>query len=121
MAASVGGQSIIACRQKDGSLKAFYNVCKHRGHELLSGHGNTRRIICPYHAWSYDLDGKFLEARQSRFIENFEADDFCLDEVRVEVFCHFVFVNLDPMHRRWPSRVRGLQMRSCPMRLIWRR
>ena len=38
MAASVGGQSIIACRQKDGSLKAFYNVCKHRGHELLSGH-----------------------------------------------------------------------------------
>ena len=39
---------------------------------------------------------KFLEARQSRFIENFEADDFCLDEVRVEVFCHFVFVNLDP-------------------------
>ena len=47
MAASVGGQSIIACRQKDGSLKAFYNVCKHRGHELLSGHGNTSGSSVP--------------------------------------------------------------------------
>lgn len=93
---SIQGQSILACRQADGSIRAFYNVCKHRGHELLSGTGNTRRIICPYHAWSYDLDGRFLEARQSRYMENFNPDDFCLDEVQVEVFCHLVFINLDP-------------------------
>lgn len=108
MAATVGGQSIVVCRQKDGRLKAFFNVCKHRGHELLSGHGNTKRIICPYHAWSYDLDGRFLEARQSRFIENFEADDFCLDEVQVEVFCHFVFVNLDPAAATLADQSQGL-------------
>lgn len=93
--ASIQGQSIVATRDKDGVLRAFYNVCKHRGHELLSGHGTTKRIICPYHAWSYDLDGRFLEARQSRFIEDFHTDKFCLTQVRIEVFCHLVFVNLD--------------------------
>ena len=95
-ATSIQGRSVFVCRQRDGSLKAFYNVCKHRGHELVSGIGNTKRIICPYHSWTYDLDGSFVEARQSKFLKNFDAADFCLDEVRVEVFCHLVFVNLDP-------------------------
>lgn len=95
IATHLHGQSIFICRQNDGSLKAFYNVCKHRGHELLSGAGNTKRIICPYHAWLYDLDGRFLEARQSQFIESFESGDFCLDSIKLEVFCHLVFVNLD--------------------------
>ena len=95
-ATSIQGRSIFACRQRDGSLKAFYNVCKHRGHELVSGTGSTKRIICPYHSWTYDLDGSFVEARQSRFLKKFDAADFCLDEVKVEVFCHLVFVNLDP-------------------------
>jgi len=96
VAMHIQGQSIVALRGKDGELRAFYNVCKHRGHELLKGSGHTKRIICPYHSWSYDLDGTFLEARQSRFIENFNKDDFCLDQVQIEVFCHLVFVNLDP-------------------------
>ena len=95
LAAQLHGQSIFVCRQSDRSLKAFYNVCKHRGHELLSGQGNTKRIICPYHAWMYDLDGRFLEARQSQFIEGFDDKDFCLDEIRLETFCHLIFVNLD--------------------------
>ena len=92
---NIQGQSIVAIRDKDDNLRAFYNVCKHRGHELLSGEGKTKRIICPYHAWSYDLDGRFLEARQSNFIDDFNPDDFCLDQVRIETFCHMVFVNLD--------------------------
>lgn len=92
----IQGQSVAAIRGRDGVLRAFYNVCKHRGHELLQGDGHTKRVICPYHAWSYDLDGSFLEARQSRFIENFNTEDFCLDQVQVEIFCHLVFVNLDP-------------------------
>ena len=93
---NIQGQSIVAIRDKDNNLRAFYNVCKHRGHELLSGQGKTKRVICPYHAWSYDLDGRFLEARQSQFMDNFNPEDFCLDQVRIEVFCHMVFVNLDP-------------------------
>ena len=93
---NIQGQSIVAIRDKENNLRAFYNVCKHRGHELLSGQGKTKRVICPYHAWSYDLDGRFLEARQSQFMDNFNPEDFCLDQVRIEVFCHMVFVNLEP-------------------------
>ena len=93
---NIQGQSIVGIRDKENNLRAFYNVCKHRGHELLSGQGKTKRVICPYHAWSYDLDGRFLEARQSQFMDNFNPEDFCLDQVRIEVFCHMVFVNLDP-------------------------
>ena len=92
---NIQGQSIVAVRDKDNNLRAFYNVCKHRGHELLSGEGKTKRIICPYHAWSYDLDGRFLEARQSKFMDNFNPEDFCLDQVRIETFCHMIFVNLN--------------------------
>lgn len=92
---SVGGQSVVAMRNKNGELKAFYNVCKHRGHELLFGEGTTKRITCPYHAWTYDLDGALVNAPRSEYLENFNRKDICLDAVRIEVFCHLVFVNLD--------------------------
>ena len=94
--ASVAGRSIVAIRSEDGALRAFYNVCKHRGHELLAGEGRTRLIICPYHAWAYNLDGRLYQARRSELIENFDPGGVFLTPVRVEVFCHLVFVNLDP-------------------------
>jgi len=95
-AMDVQGQSIVAMRGSDGELRAFYNVCKHRGHELLKGEGKTRFVTCPYHAWTYNLDGSLREARRSELIENFDSKDFCLTGVQVETFCHLVFVNLDP-------------------------
>ena len=91
----VGGQSVVALRDRAGELRAFYNVCKHRGHELLFGEGRTKRITCPYHAWVYDLDGGLVNAPRSEHIENFERASICLDPVRIETFCHLVFVNLD--------------------------
>ena len=59
----IGAQLVAVVRQKDGSLKALSNVCRHRMMKLLSGSGQCRRIVCPYHAWTYDLDGSLLEAR----------------------------------------------------------
>ena len=94
--AAVADRSIVAVRGGDGALRAFYNVCKHRGHELLKGAGTTRLITCPYHAWVYALDGRLHRARRSELIEHFDADEIFLTPVRVEVFCHLVFVNLDP-------------------------
>jgi len=91
----VQGQSVFACRGQDGELRAFYNVCKHRGHELLQGSGQTRSISCPYHAWVYGLDGRLNRARRSELIENFDVGEISLDGVQVEVFCHLVFINLD--------------------------
>lgn len=93
---SIEGQSVVAMRGQDGVLKAFYNVCKHRGHELLSGEGRIRRITCPYHAWTYDLDGKLVVAPRSEYLENFNTSDICLDSIQIETFCHLVFLNLDP-------------------------
>lgn len=92
----IAGQPIAVVRDKEGKLRAFYNVCKHRAHELLSGEGNTSRIMCPYHAWIYKLDGKLVRAPHTENLENFSTEEICLDAVRVEEFCGFVFVNLDP-------------------------
>jgi phenylpropionate dioxygenase-like ring-hydroxylating dioxygenase large terminal subunit len=93
---SIEGQSVVAIRSRDGELSAFYNVCKHRGHELLFGEGNIKRVTCPYHAWTYDLDGALVTAPRSEHLENFNQQEICLDKVQIEVFCHLVFVNLDP-------------------------
>ena len=58
----IANHPIAVVRDKEGKLRAFYNVCKHRAHELLSGEGNTTRIMCPYHAWVYKLDGQLARA-----------------------------------------------------------
>jgi choline monooxygenase len=83
-------------RDAEGLLKAFYNVCKHRGHELLSGEGKIKRITCPYHAWTYDLNGALVNAPRSEYLENFNKKEICLSHVQIEVFCHLLFINLDP-------------------------
>ena len=93
---NIEGQSVVAIRNRDGKLAAFYNVCKHRGHELLFGEGKVKRVTCPYHAWTYDLDGALVTAPRSEHLENFNQKEICLDRVQIEVFCHLVFINLDP-------------------------
>ena len=56
-------ESIFVIRSADGKLRAFYNVCRHRAHELLSGSGNKpKAIVCPYHAWTYKTDGELVNA-----------------------------------------------------------
>ena len=83
------GQGLFAIRDQNGELRAFYNVCQHRAHELLKGTGNTRNaIVCPYHAWNYRLDGRLRAARRSEYIENFDPAEICLKQVRVEEFCN---------------------------------
>jgi choline monooxygenase len=89
-------QSVFVIRGRDGELRGFYNVCQHRGHELLDGEGKTAVITCPYHAWCYGLDGKLRTARNTEGMADFDPADFGLPPVRIEVFCGFVFVNLDP-------------------------
>jgi choline monooxygenase len=92
----VADQNIFVIRAKDGQLRAFYNVCAHRAHELLRGCGTAKVITCPYHAWSYHADGRLRTARGSDKVDGFKAEDFGLTQVRVEELCGFVFVNLDP-------------------------
>ncbi len=95
VAATVAGMPVAIVRGKDGELRAFYNVCKHRAHELLQGSGTTRNIVCPYHAWTYGLDGALKGARRADRMDTFDKSEVCLDQVLVEEFGGMVYVNLD--------------------------
>ncbi len=92
--AEIAGQPICVVRDKSGTLRAFYNVCKHRAHELLHGEGRTAVILCPYHAWSYSLEGRLVRAPETSALQDFDRESICLDAVQVEEFCGFVYVSL---------------------------
>ena len=96
LAVEIAGRPIIIVRDKTGELRAFYNVCKHRAHQLLTGEGTTGGIVCPYHAWTYDLKGQLYKAPHTENLAAFSMDRVCLDPVQVEEFCGFVYVNLEP-------------------------
>ncbi|MDA7965500.1 ring-hydroxylating oxygenase subunit alpha [Ruegeria sp.] len=95
----IAGRPIAVVRDREGALRAFYNVCKHRAHHLLSGEGETTRIMCPYHAWVYKLDGQLVRAPETENLNDFNTSDICLDQVQVEEFAGFIYVNLDPEAR----------------------
>ncbi|MEL7469303.1 MAG: ring-hydroxylating oxygenase subunit alpha [Pseudomonadota bacterium] len=94
-ATEIAGRPIAVVRDREGVLRAFYNVCKHRAHHLLTGEGETTRIMCPYHAWVYDLTGQLRRAPETENLQDFDPGSICLDAVQVEEFCGFIFVNLD--------------------------
>jgi phenylpropionate dioxygenase-like ring-hydroxylating dioxygenase large terminal subunit len=81
---------------RSGEIRAFYNVCQHRGHKLAEGCGNRKLLVCPYHSWSYDLSGKLKAAPHVSKVPGFDSAKICLTEIRVENFLGFIFVNLDP-------------------------
>jgi carnitine monooxygenase subunit len=91
----IAGRPIAIVRDRDGTLRAFYNVCKHRAHTLLSGEGRTAKIMCPYHAWTYKLDGQLARAPHTEHLQDFDPQAIRLEPVHVEEFCGFVYVNLD--------------------------
>ena len=93
---SIYDQDIIITCSREGGMKAFYNVCQHRGHKLVEGRGNKKLLVCPYHAWSYDLEGKLKMAPHMHKVPGFDASNICLTEIRLESFLGFVFINLDP-------------------------
>ncbi|MEM7223368.1 MAG: aromatic ring-hydroxylating dioxygenase subunit alpha [Pseudomonadota bacterium] len=96
---SVLDQSLFVICGADGQARAFYNVCKHRAHELLSGAGRKSVVTCPYHAWTYETDGRLRRAPNSENVPGFDRTKICLTEARLEDFCGFLFVNLDPEAR----------------------
>ena len=107
LAFDIAGQGLFLVRDGDGTIRAFHNVCIHRAHEVVQGRGNAKRLVCPYHAWTYDLDGRLVAAPNDDKVEGFERAAICLTEVRAETFCGFVFVNLDadakPMAEWFPG------------------
>lgn len=92
----LGDQSVVVIRDQNGGIKAYHNVCRHRAHRLLEGSGRTGSlIVCPYHNWTYNLTGELKFARHSDEVAGFDKAEFCLSTVRAELFCGFVFINLN--------------------------
>src|SRR5919198_2803010 len=91
--ATVGSQGIVLTRDQNGTMHAFFNVCRHRGHELLqSGEFTSGRTIqCPYHAWVYDLDGRLKGAPGMPGLDPLEHS---LSPVRATEWHGFVFLNV---------------------------
>ena len=103
----IAGESLFCVRAGDGCLRSFYNVCQHRAHPLLQGVGSVRAVVCPYHAWSYELDGAFRSGPNVASVPGFDASAIRLTPVRTETFHGFVFINLDqdalPMDEWYPG------------------
>ncbi len=95
-ACDVIGEPLVVTRTTEGELRAFYNVCRHRGATVANGKGNRKTLQCMYHGWTYDLDGKLVRAPEFEGVENWTHDDVCLPPVKVEAWGPFIFVNLDP-------------------------
>ncbi len=91
-------QHVFVMMGGDGVLRAFYNVCQHRAHELLpEGIGNVRSVIvCPYHAWTFEREGNLRGAPRSENRPGFNKADYSLKQVNLEMFLDCAFVNLDP-------------------------
>ncbi len=91
----IGGEQIIIIRENESSIRAFYNVCRHRGSLICSADaGNAKKLVCPYHAWTYGLDGALISARLMP--EDFDRKDNGLIPCHVRVYFGFVFINMTP-------------------------
>jgi glycine betaine catabolism A len=91
----VGEEGVLVARGQDGTLRAFSNTCRHRGHELLAPreHRNLRAIKCPYHAWVYGLDGRLQGAPRFGEMPGFDKGDYPLIEGRIAEWHGWIFVN----------------------------
>jgi len=103
----MAGESLFCIKGRDGEIRTFYNVCQHRAHQLVSGQGQTRVVVCPYHAWTYELTGELRAGPNIKAVEGFDKSSICLTSVRTEIFLGFIFVNLDndakPMDDWFPN------------------
>ena len=111
-----GDVPILVVRAEDGELRAFANVCRHRGAELVLAPGGKRRTIqCQYHAWKYNLDGSLRAAPGARHEPGFDPSCFSLHPLPVECWGPFVFVNPDPGARPLAETLGELPARVAAM------
>jgi len=116
MVSEVAGNPIVVVRGKNGELRAFYNVCRHRGGPLATEDGCESMLQCRYHGWTYTLDGELRGVPRWDRVDLFDRKDFGLIPVHVDAWEGFVFVNLDPASPGVPLSdvVAGITERIAP-------
>lgn len=101
-------EPLIAVRQKDNSIRVLSNVCRHRGSVIMSGSGNTQRFNCPYHQWSYALDGRLAGAPLMKTLPHFNTANCSLPEFSHANWMGWLFVNLDGKAEALEKLVEGI-------------
>ena len=103
-------ENIFVVRDAAGLLRAFYNLCRHRGHPLVEGNGNAKQtLVCPYHAWAYNLDGSLRHVPSSSDADNERCANLALRPVKLEEHAGFIFVNLDENATALAPQLAGLE------------
>ena len=116
----VMGEPVIICRDHNGAINAFANVCAHRGVEVASGEGNLEEFSCPYHGWLYDLQGKLVGAPYMKEAEGFDPENCRLKPLRSGTWAGWVFISFNDdapsleSHVEWFDAAFGLfRMGDC--------
>jgi glycine betaine catabolism A len=115
-AVAVGDVPVLVSRDAGGALAAFANTCRHRGHELLgAGESSSHKaVVCPYHAWSYRLDGSLIVAPGFEDVASFDAAAHGLVRLPLEVWHGWVFVNALASGPSFPDHIGGLTSLVAP-------
>ena len=95
---AIGADSVLILREKSGALRAFHNVCRHRGTRLCEAERGTlgQTIQCPYHAWTYALDGRLIGAPHMQEVAGFDKKEYSLVGVALQEWEGFIFINMAP-------------------------
>ncbi len=116
VATRLAGEPIVVVRGSDGTLRAFYNVCRHHAAAVVTQPcGQAAMLQCPYHGWKYGLDGSLKGMPEFEGVENFDRARNGLVPIRVETWECFVFVNLDPQAAPLQEFLGGLVKRVAPL------
>ncbi|MGE5209102.1 MAG: aromatic ring-hydroxylating oxygenase subunit alpha [Alphaproteobacteria bacterium] len=104
LTADIAGESLIIVRDKQGTIHGFYNVCRHRGSRLIEKrNGRCAAIQCPYHAWTYALDGRLIGAPDMDETPGFNKADYSLPRAELGLWEGFIFVNLSGASKQGAS------------------
>jgi len=111
--ARAGRTPVLLTRARDGELRAFLNICRHRGFAVADGSGKRETIQCPYHAWTYSTDGRLIGAPHMQDVDGFDKRDYPLHSAGLAEWEGFVFVNIAddpiPFERAFAPMLRRLE------------
>lgn len=111
---SINDQPVLVIRGEDGRIRALGNVCRHRMMRLVEGRGSCSRLVCPYHAWSYGLDGQLLAAPHMKRTPGFDPRQVHLAEIRCEIWQGWIYVTLDQEAESPETRLAALHDMVAP-------
>src|SRR4051794_31079668 len=92
----VGSESVLVSRSRTGEVRAFFNVCRHRGAKICTAESGSvaRAFQCPYHAWTYDLDGKLIAAPNLTKMPDVDRVEFGLQQVHIREWLGYIWISL---------------------------